>query len=181
LAVRDAWGNQVLKPGTSVSSNRTTSCAPSIGISWRVSLPIVTPETMVVTNSSAPTGGVIMPSVRLTITTMANCSGSIPSDSAIGASTGTKIITPGSGSMKMPASSRKRLISSSSSIGPSPSPEIQAAAVCGTWPTVRIHPKTSDVAITIRIDDVSRAVRSRIEGSIDIESVPYTNRPTMSA
>ena len=60
-----ALGNQVLKAGKKVSSNSTAPCAHKKGSSSRTSGPIGTRATLEVTNSRPPTGGVIMPSVRL--------------------------------------------------------------------------------------------------------------------
>src|SRR5690606_18232581 len=90
-------GSQVESCGTKVSSTSTTPCAHRKGTSSRTSAVIGTFETLQVTNSSPPTGGVIMPSVRLTMTIMAKCTGSTPSLTATGARIGASTITPGSG------------------------------------------------------------------------------------
>ena len=59
------------------------------------------------TNSTPPTGGVIRPIVRFSTMAMAKCSGWMWNLSISGASTGTRMITAGSVSMKKPQISTK--------------------------------------------------------------------------
>ena len=58
-------GSQVLSAGRKVMITRIRPCASRNGLSSRTSACIGTRDTLDVTNSSPPTGGVIMPSVRL--------------------------------------------------------------------------------------------------------------------
>ena len=60
-----ACGTQVVRDGMKVSSMRIRPCTHRKGLSSRVSALSGTLDTLEVTNSRPPTGGVIMPSVRL--------------------------------------------------------------------------------------------------------------------
>ncbi len=65
------------------------------------------------TNSTGPTGGVMVPMPRLTISTMPNCTGSMPSALTTGRKIGVPIMISGAMSMNVPSTSRVTLISSS--------------------------------------------------------------------
>ena len=60
-----ACGTQVVRVGMKVSSMRIRPCTQRKGLSSRVRAESETLDTLEVTNSRPPTGGVIMPSVRL--------------------------------------------------------------------------------------------------------------------
>ena len=66
-----ACGAHVLKVGMKVSMPKMMVCAIKKGLSSRVSASRGTLDTLDVTKSKPPTGGVIMPSVKLKITTIA--------------------------------------------------------------------------------------------------------------
>ena len=61
----------MLKAGMKVSMAKMMACAIKNGLSSRVNASRGTFATLEVTNSKPPTGGVIMPSVKLKMTTMA--------------------------------------------------------------------------------------------------------------
>ena len=113
-----------------------------------------------------------MPSVRLKITIIAKCSGSMPSLTATGARIGTSTITPGSGSMKMPNSSRNTLTMMRNIHGD----EVHArpshsASVCGTPSMVSTQANEADRPMMISTEAESSAERARMSGSAFHSSV----------
>src|SRR5437868_15348129 len=132
-------------------------------LTMRVSGTLATTD---VTNSNPPTGGVIMPIVKFTITMIANCRSLIPSACAIGARIGTSTTMPGSGSIKMPNASNNTLTASRNATGLKFRPTMYALNSCGTRETVRTHAKAADIATMINTADVIMAERARIDGSI---------------
>src|SRR5690606_40394835 len=94
-------GTQVDSAGKIVRRASTTRCASRNGGNWRTSALMRTSIVTEAMNSSPPTGSVILPRVRFTITTIAKCRGSIPSAAAVRARMGTRIITPGRGPRKI--------------------------------------------------------------------------------
>ena len=93
------------------------------------------------TNSAGPTGGVISPMPRLTISTMPNCTGSIPSALTTGRKIGVPIMISGAMSMKVPSTSRMTLISSKVMIGSSVIPRMKATVCAGTCSSAISQPK----------------------------------------
>ena len=164
-----------------VSRHSTTKWASrNSGIS-RVRSVMDTRVATEVTNSSPPTGGVIMPSVRFTITTMAKCVGSMPRLNAMGARMGTRIITPGSGSMKMPNTSSRMFTAIRNRVGDSSQLTISSDRYCGMPSTVSTQAKAAEVAITSSTEAVSMAERAAMPGSADHCSVRYTHLPQTRA
>src|SRR5690606_30703667 len=100
------FGNQVLSPGNKTISPNTANSVSNMGAMALASVNngiLVMAET---TNSTPPTGGVIIPIVRLRMTTMAKCRGSMPAVCATGARIGTRMMTAGSVSRNNPQSNR---------------------------------------------------------------------------
>ncbi len=122
------------------------------------------------TDSSPPTGGVIMPGVRFTIATIAKCSGSMPSNAAIGA----RIITPGSGSRKMPKTSSSRFTAARNVSGCRFQPTSVSASVCGMRSIVSTHANAADAPTISSAAAVSSAARARMAGSALQRSDPVS-------
>jgi hypothetical protein len=125
-----------------------------------------TRATIDVTNSRPPTGGVIMPMVRLTITRMPNCKSSMPSACAIGPRIGTSTMMPGSGSKKMPNASSSRFTATRNASGGRSRLTTHAVSSCGTRDTVSTHANAADIATMISTEAVISAERARIAGSM---------------
>jgi hypothetical protein len=106
---------------------------------------IETLPTAQATNSTGPTGGVMVPMPRFRISMTPKCTGSMPMALATGRKIGVPIMMSGAMSMKVPSSSRTRLIRSSVRSGSSVMPRISATVCAGTCKSAISQPK--DVAV----------------------------------
>ncbi len=84
-------------------------------------------------NIIVPTGGVIPPTVRLITRIRPKCSGSMPSLTTAGTSSGVSRISAAVPSISMPMASRPRLISKSSSSGS----RVSDISHCAPWAGMR--------------------------------------------
>ena len=83
------------------------------------------------TKRFTPTGGVTMPTARLTMTIRPKCTGSIPKLAATGARMGARMMMAAKVSMNMPTTSRNRFTTSRKTTGFEETPDSIAAMVCG--------------------------------------------------
>jgi hypothetical protein len=88
----------------------------------------------------------------------------MPSLAATGAKMGTKTITPGKGSMKMPNSSKNTLRTIKNPHTLRSKLLIQLAINCGTPSMVSTQAKEADMPMMISTDAVSKADRHKMSG-----------------
>src|SRR5687768_17611554 len=106
------------------------------------------PVTVEMTNRFVPTGGVLRPIIRFTITMIAKWIGSIPNETAVGCRIGTKIRIAGTVSTSAPTMSRKRLTIRRKMIGLSVIDENSTCAAVGMSSSARNQANMVDVATT---------------------------------
>ena len=134
-----------------------------------------------VTNRTTPTGGVIMPMVRLTARMIPKWIGSTPTDVARGSSSGVKMTRALIVSMNVPTKSRIRLMMSSIMNQPGFRDAMAAVTCCGMPSTVSSHEKMDAVPRMNRILPVSRPHSYSRRGISGQVSSWYTKSPRTKA
>ena len=105
----------------------------------------------------------------------------MPTFAATGAKMGTSTITPGKGSMKMPKSNKKMLMTIKKVHGLSCISTIQLATVCGTPSMVKIQANDADMPMMRNTEAVNKAERDKMSGTAYHSRVRYTYLPQISA
>ena len=133
------------------------------------------------TNRQIPIGGVTRPIIKLKITTIPKCTGSIPRLIAIGCRIGSNISIAAIPSRNRPTTSKITLTRIKNIQGLDTCSSTIWLTVCGTLEKVSNQFAAATTPITIRITDESRIARMKMRGKLDIFKLFRMNTPANRA